>query len=152
MLAGDDDADGIAVVANSLTLNGCTIVATDDATAATLDHAALTTTAVPERFVDVGIVEESIQGSGHIHFEHSAYIPRGPYSGAHFYEDDTEFALIVYISALGEFDGVSDRVSVGSPATATIEPVRTRYDLRRGQSRQMEEGKTMTFKETDDND
>ena len=44
VLAGDDDADGIAVVTNSLTLNGGTIVATDDATAATLDHAALTTT------------------------------------------------------------------------------------------------------------
>ena len=45
VLAGDDDDDGIAVVTNSLTLNGGTIVATDDATAATLDHAALTTTA-----------------------------------------------------------------------------------------------------------
>ena len=44
VLAGDDDDDGIAVVANSLALNGGTIVATDDATAATLDHAALTTT------------------------------------------------------------------------------------------------------------
>ena len=43
VLAGDDDDDGIAVVANSLTLNGGTIVATDDATAATLDHAALAT-------------------------------------------------------------------------------------------------------------
>ena len=30
VLAGDDDDDGIAVVANSLTLNGGTIVATDD--------------------------------------------------------------------------------------------------------------------------
>ena len=44
VLAGDDDDDGIAVVANSLTLDGGTIVATDDATGATLDHAALTTT------------------------------------------------------------------------------------------------------------
>ena len=44
VLAGDDDDDGIAVVENSLTLNGGTIVATDDSTAATLDHAALTTT------------------------------------------------------------------------------------------------------------
>ena len=43
--AGDDDDDGIAVVANSLALNGGSIVATDDSTAATLDHAALTTTA-----------------------------------------------------------------------------------------------------------
>ena len=44
VLAGDDNDDGIEVVANSLTLNGGTIVATDDATGATLDHAALTTT------------------------------------------------------------------------------------------------------------
>ena len=44
VLAGDDDDDGIAVVANSLTLNDGTIVATDDSAAATLDHAALTTT------------------------------------------------------------------------------------------------------------
>ena len=44
VLAGDDDDDGIAVVTNSLTLNGGTIVATDDATDATLDHAALATT------------------------------------------------------------------------------------------------------------
>ncbi len=43
VLAGDDD-DGIAVVANSLALNGGTIGATDDATVATLDHAALATT------------------------------------------------------------------------------------------------------------
>ena len=35
----DDDDDGIAVVANSLTLNGGTIGATDDSTAATLTHA-----------------------------------------------------------------------------------------------------------------
>ena len=43
VLAADDDgdADGIAVVTNSLALNGGTIVATDDATAATLDHVAL---------------------------------------------------------------------------------------------------------------
>ena len=39
VLAGDDDDDGIAVVANSLTLNGGTIGATDDSTAATLTHA-----------------------------------------------------------------------------------------------------------------
>ena len=45
VLAGDDDDDGIAVVENSLTLNGGTIVATDDSAAATLDNAALTTTA-----------------------------------------------------------------------------------------------------------
>ena len=42
MLAGDDDDDdGIAVVANSLTLNGGTIGATDDATVATLHPGAL---------------------------------------------------------------------------------------------------------------
>ena len=42
VLAGDDDDDdGIAVVTNSLALNGGTISATGDATAATLDHAAL---------------------------------------------------------------------------------------------------------------
>ena len=31
--------------------------------------------AAPERFIDVGIVAESIQGGGGIHFEYSAYIP-----------------------------------------------------------------------------
>ena len=41
LLAGDDDDDGIAVAANSLTLNGGTIGATDGSTAVTLDHAAL---------------------------------------------------------------------------------------------------------------
>ena len=41
VLAVDDDDDGIAVAANSLTLNGGTIAATGDSTAATLDHAAL---------------------------------------------------------------------------------------------------------------
>ena len=49
--------------------------------------------AAPERFIDVGVVAESIQGGGYILFEHSAYIPRGPHDGAHFYEDDTEFRL-----------------------------------------------------------
>ena len=86
--------------------------------------------AAPERFIDVGIVPESIQGGGHIHFEYSAYIPRGPHDGAHFYADDTEFTLQIYISARGgfdpnqtyqlRFDGMSYRMSVGSPATATI--------------------------------
>ena len=86
--------------------------------------------AAPERFIDVGIVPESIQGNGDINFEYSAYIPRGPHSGAHFYSNDTEFTLIVYMSAVGEFDsnqtfrlsfeGMSYRMSVGSPATATI--------------------------------
>ena len=86
--------------------------------------------AAPERFIDVGIVPESIQGDGRIHFEHSAYIPRGPHSGAHFHEDDTEFTLVVYISAEGgfdanqtyqlRFDGMSYKMSAGSPATATI--------------------------------
>ena len=86
--------------------------------------------APPERFIDVGIVAESIQGNGDILFEHSAYIPRGPHDGAHFYEDDTEFRLGIYISAEGGFDadqtyrlgfdGMSYRMSAGSPATATI--------------------------------
>ena len=60
--------------------------------------------AAPERFIDVGIVAESIQGGGGIHFEYSAYIPRGPHDGAHFYADDTEFTLQIYISARGGFD------------------------------------------------
>ena len=84
--------------------------------------------AAPERFIDVGIVAESIQGGGDIHFEYSAYIPRGPHSGAHFHADDTEFTLQIYISARGgfdpnqtyrlTFDGMSYRMSAGSPATA----------------------------------
>ena len=41
VLSGDDDDDGIAVVENSLTLNGGTIVATDAATQASLDDDAL---------------------------------------------------------------------------------------------------------------
>ena len=86
--------------------------------------------AAPERFIDVGIVPESIQGDGDIHFEYSAYIPRGPHSGAHFYSNDTEFTLQIYISARGGFDpnqtyrlsfkGMSYKMFVGSPATATI--------------------------------
>ena len=86
--------------------------------------------APPERFVDVGIVAKSIRGGGGIHFEYSAYIPRGPHDGAHFYADDTEFTLQVYISAKGgfdpnqtyrlRFDGMSYKMFVGSPATATI--------------------------------
>ena len=86
--------------------------------------------AAPERFVDVGIIAESIQGGGGIHFEYSAYIPRGPHDGAHFYADDTEFTLQIYISARGGFDanqtyrlkfkGMSYKMFVGSPAMATI--------------------------------
>ena len=86
--------------------------------------------AAPERFIDVGIVPESTQGDGDIHFEYSAYIPRGPHSGAHFYSDDTEFTLQIYISARGGFDadqtyrlgfeGMSYKMSAGSPETATI--------------------------------
>ena len=86
--------------------------------------------AAPERFIDVGIVAESIQGDGDIRFEYSAYIPRGPHSGAHFHADDTEFTLQIYISARGgfdpnqtyrlTFDGMSYKMFVGSPATATI--------------------------------
>ena len=86
--------------------------------------------AAPERFIDVGIVPESIQGDGDINFEYSAYIPRGPHSGAHFYSNDTEFTLRIYISATDRFDpdqtyqlkfeGMSYRMSAGSPETATI--------------------------------
>ena len=86
--------------------------------------------AAPERFIDVGIIAESIQGDGGIHFEYSAYIPRGPHDGAHFYEEDTEFTLQIYISASDGFDanqtyrlrfkGMSYKMFVGSPATATI--------------------------------
>ena len=86
--------------------------------------------AVPERFVDVGIIAKSIQGGGGIHFEYSAYIPRGPHDGAHFYADDTEFTLRIYISDSDgfdanqtyrlEFDGMSYKMFEGSPETATI--------------------------------
>ena len=86
--------------------------------------------AAPERFIDVGIIAESIQGGGGIHFEYSAYIPRGPHDGAHFYADDTEFTLQIYMSAVGgfdanqtyrlRFDGMSYKMFPGSPATATI--------------------------------
>ncbi len=86
--------------------------------------------APPERFVDVGVVAKSIRGGGGIHFEYSAYIPRGPHDGAHFYADDTEFTLQVYISARGGFDpnqtyrlefkGMSYKMFVGNPAKATI--------------------------------
>ena len=78
----------------------------------------------------MGIVPESIQGDGDIHFEYSAYIPRGPHSGAHFHAGDTEFTLQIYISADGgfdadqtyrlRFDGMSYKMFPGSPATATI--------------------------------
>ena len=39
---GDRDADGVAVLANSLTLNGGTIQSTDDSTDAALTHAVIT--------------------------------------------------------------------------------------------------------------
>ena len=42
VFAGDGDADGVSLQANSLTLNGGTIQATDDSTNATLAHAAMT--------------------------------------------------------------------------------------------------------------
>ena len=97
--------------------------------------------AAPERFIDVGIVAESIQGGGGIHFEHSAYIPRGPHSGASFDADETEFTLRIYISARGgfdanqtyqlSFDGMSYRMSAGSPATITIDPAQTSEPLSR---------------------
>ena len=67
--------------------------------------------AIPERFVDVGIVPESIQGGGNIRLGSSAYIPRGPHSGAAFDADQT-YRL--------RFDGMSYKMFPGSPATATI--------------------------------
>ena len=89
--------------------------------------------AAPERYVNAGIVAESISGGGDIYASaYAAYIPSGPpYVGAQFYADETEFTVTVVMSALGEefdanqtyrlrFVGMSDRVSVGSPATATI--------------------------------
>ena len=86
--------------------------------------------AIPERFVDVGIVPESIQGGGNIRLGYSSYIPRGPHSGAAFDADETEFTVTVVMSATDEFDadqtyrlrfeGMSYRMSAGSPATATI--------------------------------
>ena len=86
--------------------------------------------AIPERFVDVGIVPESIQGGGNIRLGSSAYIPRGPHSGAAFDADETEFTVTVVMNAVGEFDadqtyrlrfdGMSYKMFPGSPATATI--------------------------------
>ena len=86
--------------------------------------------AVPERFVDVGIVAKSTQGDGYIRFGYSAYVPRGPYSGAAFRAGETEFRLIIVVSAFEEFDanqtyrlsfgGMPHRVSAGSPSTVTI--------------------------------
>ena len=88
--------------------------------------------AAPERYVNVGIVAESISGGGDIYLAYAAYIPSGPpYVGAQFYADETEFTVTVVMKALGEefdadqtyrlrFDGMSDRVSVGTLATATI--------------------------------
>ena len=88
--------------------------------------------AAPERYVNAGIVAESISGGGDIYLAYAAYIPSGPpYVGAQFYADETEFTVTVVMSALGEefdadqtyrlrFVGMSDRVSVGTPATATI--------------------------------
>ena len=86
--------------------------------------------AVPERFVDVGIVAESTQGDGYIRFGYSAYVTRGPYSGAAFHADETEFRLIIVVSAFDEFDTdqtyrlsfgcMPHRVSGGSASTVTI--------------------------------
>ena len=42
VLVGDMDTDGVSLLVNSLTLNGGTVQATDDSTAATLTHAAMT--------------------------------------------------------------------------------------------------------------
>ena len=52
-LAGDHDADGVSLKANSLALNGGAIRATDDSTAATLTHSAMTFT---NHIVDTSIV------------------------------------------------------------------------------------------------
>ena len=60
--------------------------------------------AIPERFVDVGIVPESTQGSGNIRLGYSAYIPRGPHSGAAFDAGETEFTVTVVMNAVDEFD------------------------------------------------
>ena len=71
------------------------------------------------------------QQHGDIYLAYAAYIPRGPHRGAAFYADETEFTVRIVMKALGEefdanqtyrlrFVGMSDRVSVGSPATATI--------------------------------
>ena len=87
--------------------------------------------AAPERFVHAGIVAESIRGDGDIYLAYAAYIPRRPHRGATFDADETEFTVTVVMSAVGEefdanqtyrlrFVGVSDRVSVGTLATATI--------------------------------
>ena len=97
---------------------------------ATLD-VTVSLSAAPQRFVDVGIVAESIRGDGDIYFAYAAYIPREPHRGATFDADETEFTVTVVMKALGEefdadqtyrlsFDGMSDRVWVGTPATATI--------------------------------
>ena len=72
----------------------------------------------------------STQGDGYIRFGYSAYVPRGPYSGAAFRAGETEFRLIIVVSAFEEFDanqtyqlsfgGMPHRVSAGSPSTVTI--------------------------------
>ena len=87
--------------------------------------------AAPERFIDVGIVAGVHPGrrSASISSTRPTY-PAGPHDGAHFYADDTEFTLQIYMSAVGEFDpdqtyrlrfdGMSYKMFVGNPATATI--------------------------------
>ena len=51
-----------------------------------------------------GRVRLSWSEIAHIHFEHSAYIPRGPHSGARLYAHDTECTYTVVVSAVGEFE------------------------------------------------
>ena len=84
----------------------------------------------PERFVNVGIIAESTQGDGNIYFAYSAYVPRWSYSGASFKAGETEFRVIVVVSAIDEFDpnqtyrlsfaDMPHRVSAGSPSMVTI--------------------------------
>ena len=89
--------------------------------------------AAPERYVNAGIVAESIRGGGDIYLAVRRLHPQRCRRtwAQQFDADETEFIVTVVMSALGEefdadqtyrlrFVGMSDRVSVGTPATATI--------------------------------
>ena len=86
--------------------------------------------AAPERFVDMEIVAKSTQGDGDVYFSYAAYVRRASAGGAAFDADDTEFTLTVVVSAVDAFDpgqtyrlsfgDLPDRVSAGTPATATV--------------------------------
>ncbi len=125
----DDDDPPVDVFFEQANYEVTNVIRDGDAEYARLD-VKVKLSAAPERFIDVGIVAESIQGGGGIHFEYSAYIPRGPHDGAHFYAEDTEFTLQIYISDSDGFDpnqtyrlkfkGMSYKMFVGTPATATI--------------------------------